>query len=138
MICTAANNFRKLFCGPCANTCCHAPPRMDCRTQLAYGTRATSIVYMRMLCLGCCRCAAASVLLLCCCCRCCCCCCCCCSDCFVPITLLHEYLVHFFSTTTAAVTVQLFGFCSSGCWEVELRDLTLCQVCVRPRMRAYE
>ena len=69
--CAAANNFRKLRCGPRANTCCHAPPRMDCSTtQLAYvrNERATRVVYVcsiyycRLLSL-CCRCDTAAVLL---------------------------------------------------------------------------
>ena len=42
---TAANNFRKLFCGPCASTCCHVSPRMNCSSQLAYGTRERQASY---------------------------------------------------------------------------------------------
>ena len=73
MFFTAAYNFRKFFCSPCAGfdlkttTRYMLPrsPRTDCRTQLAYGTRDTR--RMRIFYLGCCRRAADAVLLLCCC-----------------------------------------------------------------------
>ena len=71
---------------------------------------------VRMLYLGCCRCAAAVVLLL----------CCCCAS-AVLLLLLPLLLLGWFR----------FLLCV-GCWEFELRDLSLYQVCVRPRVRAYE
>ena len=70
----------------------------------------------------------------CCCCYCCCYCCCCCSDCFISTALLYcctSTWYIFFQLLLLQQYRQLFGFCSVGCWEVELRDLSLYQVCVR-------
>ena len=126
MRCTAGNNFRKFFCGPCANTCWHAPPKTDWRTQLSYGTRERHASYRyalsRVLSL-CCRCGTAAVLLL------------------LGLFCFYCYAVPwyiFIDTSNCCWNSTVVRFCSVESWEVELRDLSLYQVCVRPRMCAYE
>ena len=105
--------------------------------------RVTSVVYIRTLYLGCCRCAAAAVLLLCCCCCCCCYCCfcwccgcCCCSDFFFLLPLCCTWYIF----------IDINYFCPDSCSVFALLDVgkldfgtSLCaRYASRPRMGAYE
>ena len=106
--------------------------------------RVTSVVYIRTLYLGCCRCAAAAVLLLCCCCCCCCCYCCfcwccgccCCSDFFFLLPLCCTWYIF----------IDINYFCPDSCSVFALLDVgkldfgtSLCaRYASRPRMGAYE